>query len=175
MRPASPCSHLRDLTRTSESERHLKLDPEPTSEHADRIPVLRPLLPDTGRLLSYLRRIDACRTCTNWGPLAPEFEAGLAAHLDLPSGWVTSAVSGTGALVGAILAATKRSAERLASITALTSRAARDASKVPRSPIGCRNEAKKTTATQRRLRASRRNPFNRTAERTFPRARSAMI
>ena len=100
MRPASPCSHLRDLTRTSESERHLKLDPEPTSEHADRIPVLRRLLPDAGRLLSYLRRIDACRTYSNWGPLASEFEARLAAHLDLPSGWVTSAVSGTGALVG---------------------------------------------------------------------------
>jgi dTDP-4-amino-4,6-dideoxygalactose transaminase len=122
MQPASPCSHQRDVTKSSDSERHLKLDPEPTSEHADRIQVLRPLLPDAGRLLSYLRRIDACRTYTNWGPLASEFEARLAAHFHVPLGSVTSAVSGTGALVGAILATSGRSsAERpLAIIPAFT-------------------------------------------------------
>ena len=110
------------MTRSSDSERHLKLDPEPTSGHADRIQVLRPLLPDAERLLSYLRRIDACRTYTNWGPLASEFETRLAAHFDVPYGCVTSAVSGTGALVGAILAATGRTtAERpLAIIPAFT-------------------------------------------------------
>jgi dTDP-4-amino-4,6-dideoxygalactose transaminase len=107
---ASPCSHQRDVTKSSDSERHLKLDSEPTSEHADRIQVLRPLLPDAERLLSYLRRIDACRTYTNWGPLVSEFEARLAAHFDVPSGCVTSAVSGTGALVGAILASAGRAA-----------------------------------------------------------------
>lgn len=123
------------MTRSSDSERHLKLDPEPTSGHADRIQVLRPLLPDAQRLLSYLRRIDACRTYTNWGPLTSEFEARLAAHFDVPSGCVTSAVSGTEALVGAILATRPRSAadRPLAIIPAFTSRAARDASKVPRS------------------------------------------
>ena len=110
------------MTRSSDSERHLKLDPEPPSGHADRIQVLRPLLPDAERLLSYLRRIDACRTYTNWGPLTSEFEARLAAHFDVPSGCVTSAVSGTGALVGAILATRARSAaERpLAIIPAFT-------------------------------------------------------
>jgi dTDP-4-amino-4,6-dideoxygalactose transaminase len=39
-----------------------------------------------------------------------EFEERLAAHFDVPSGCVTSAASGTGALVGAILASTGRAA-----------------------------------------------------------------
>jgi dTDP-4-amino-4,6-dideoxygalactose transaminase len=66
------------------------------------------LLPDAGRLLSYLRRIDANRTYTNWGPLASDLEARLGALFDLPSGCVTSAISGTGALTGAILASAGR-------------------------------------------------------------------
>jgi dTDP-4-amino-4,6-dideoxygalactose transaminase len=107
---ASPCSHRRDVTKSSDSERHLKLDPEPTKEGVDRIHVLRPLLPDAGRLLSYLRRIDASRTYTNWGPLASELETRLAAHFGVPSGCVTSAASGTGALIGAILATAGRAA-----------------------------------------------------------------
>jgi dTDP-4-amino-4,6-dideoxygalactose transaminase len=79
--------------------------PRPTT---DTIPVLRPLLPDAGRLLPYLRRIDASRTYTNWGPLASELEARLASKFGLPTGGVTSASSGTAALVGAILATAGR-------------------------------------------------------------------
>jgi len=86
------------------------LEPEPANEHVDRIQVLRPLLPDAERLLSYLRRIDAGRTYTNWGPLASDLEARLAAHLGLANGCVTSSSSGTGALVGAILAIAGRAA-----------------------------------------------------------------
>ena len=87
-----------------------------------RIEVLRPLLPDAGRLLSYLRRIDATRTYTNWGPLASELEIRLASHFSLPPGCVTSASSGTGALLGAILATTGRSssARPFAAVPAFT-------------------------------------------------------
>ena len=84
----------------------------PTNDHLDRIQVLRPLLPDAGRLLSYLRRIDAVRTYTNWGPLASELESRLAVHLSLPAGCVTSASSGTAALVGAILAVAGRASSQ---------------------------------------------------------------
>jgi len=84
----------------------------PTNDHLDRIQVLRPLLPDAGRLLSYLRQIDAVRTYTNWGPLASELESRLAGHLSLPAGCVTSASSGTTALVGAILAVAGRASSQ---------------------------------------------------------------
>jgi dTDP-4-amino-4,6-dideoxygalactose transaminase len=66
--------------------------------------VLRPLLPPTERLLPYLRRIDASRIYTNWGPLASEFEGRLSEHFQTPAGGTVSASSGTAALVGAILA-----------------------------------------------------------------------
>src|SRR5687768_3363415 len=98
------------MTRERESEK--RLEPEPTNELVDRLQVLRPLLPDTGRLLSYLRRIDAVRTYTNWGPLASELEARLAAHFSSAIGCVTSASSGTGALVGSILATAGRASTR---------------------------------------------------------------
>jgi dTDP-4-amino-4,6-dideoxygalactose transaminase len=84
--------------------------PEPTKDSADRIPVLRPLLPVAASLAPYLRRIDEGRTYTNWGPLASELEARLARHFGLPSACVTSASSGTTALIGAILAAAGRAA-----------------------------------------------------------------
>ena len=38
------------------------------------VPVLRPLLPTADRLVPYLRRIDATRIYTNFGPLACELE-----------------------------------------------------------------------------------------------------
>ena len=67
------------------------------------IPVQRPLLPQADRLLPYLRRIDATRTYSNWGPLADELERRLEAHFGLPEHGVVSAASGTAALVGAVL------------------------------------------------------------------------
>jgi dTDP-4-amino-4,6-dideoxygalactose transaminase len=73
-----------------------------------RVTVFRPQLPDAERLLPYLRRIDAARIYTNWGPLATEFEERLARHLGLPEHAVISASSGTSALVGAILATAGR-------------------------------------------------------------------
>jgi len=67
------------------------------------IPVLRPLLPHADRLLPYLRRIDATRTYSNWGPLVDELERRLETHFGLPMHGVVSAASGTAALVGAVL------------------------------------------------------------------------
>jgi len=74
----------------------------------ERIPILRPRLPDADALLGYLRRIDAARQYTNWGPLALEFEARIAAMLGCDADAVISAGSGTAALVGAMLATAGR-------------------------------------------------------------------
>ena len=91
---------LRDEMMDSERRRTV---PRTQANEDGRIQILRPLLPDAGRLLSYLRRIDTNRTYTNWGPLASELEDRLAAHFGIEPGAVTSAASGTSALVGAIL------------------------------------------------------------------------
>ena len=72
------------------------------------VPVLRPLLPSTDRLVPYLRRIDASRIYTNYGPLVCELERRLAGHFGLPAACVASASSGTAALTGAILATAGR-------------------------------------------------------------------
>ena len=90
-------------------------DPEPTQ-------VLRPRLPLAERLMPYLRRIDATRVYSNWGPLASEFESRLADHFRLPAGGTVSASSGTAALVGAILASAGRASEErpLALVPAFT-------------------------------------------------------
>jgi dTDP-4-amino-4,6-dideoxygalactose transaminase len=75
---------------------------------SETIPVLRPLLPQADRLLPYLRRIDASRIYTNWGPLASELEGRLSGQFGLTDGGVVSASSGTSALIGAILASAGR-------------------------------------------------------------------
>jgi dTDP-4-amino-4,6-dideoxygalactose transaminase len=86
------------------------------------IPVQRPLLPHADRLLPYLRRIDATRTYSNWGPLADDLERRLEVHFGLPEHGVVSASSGTAALVGAVLGIAGRaaSARPLALIPAYT-------------------------------------------------------
>lgn len=77
------------------------------------VPVMSPQLPSADRLLPYLRRIDAARTYTNFGPLVQELEDRLTAQLLLPSGGLVTASSGTAALVGAMLATAGRAtAER---------------------------------------------------------------
>jgi dTDP-4-amino-4,6-dideoxygalactose transaminase len=86
------------------------------------IPVLRPSLPSAEQLLPYLRRIDATRVYTSWGPLARELEEGLCRRFSLPLGGVVSAGSGTSGLTAAILTAAGRAAggRRLAIVPALT-------------------------------------------------------
>ncbi|MCX7041900.1 MAG: DegT/DnrJ/EryC1/StrS family aminotransferase [Gammaproteobacteria bacterium] len=70
--------------------------------------VLRPLLPRAEKLLPYLRRIDASRIYSNFGPLVLEFEARLSRHFQQAEGSVVSANTGTAGLVGSILATAGR-------------------------------------------------------------------
>jgi dTDP-4-amino-4,6-dideoxygalactose transaminase len=79
----------------------------------EKLPVLRARLPTAELLIPYLRRIDATRIYSNWGPLATELEARLATRLAQEDGSVVLAASGTSALVGGILArAGRATAER---------------------------------------------------------------
>jgi dTDP-4-amino-4,6-dideoxygalactose transaminase len=99
--PKAPEDNLADLRGTSVAT-------DPGTEHLERVPALRPLLPDADRLLPYLRQIDTARIYTNWGPLASELERRLAGHFGLGENCVVSASSGTVALVGAILSGAGR-------------------------------------------------------------------
>ena len=78
---------------------------------AARIPVLTPQLPTAERLLPYLRKIDAKRVYSNFGPLALEFGERLADHFRLHETGVIVAASGTAALIGAILATAGRASQ----------------------------------------------------------------
>jgi dTDP-4-amino-4,6-dideoxygalactose transaminase len=91
-------------------------------EEPPTIPILRPQLPSAERLLPYLRRIDASRNYTNWGPLACELESRLSRVFGEARQCVVTTSSGTAALVGAILGTAGRAkAERpLALIPAFT-------------------------------------------------------
>jgi dTDP-4-amino-4,6-dideoxygalactose transaminase len=68
------------------------------------IPVARPLLPTAEAVLPYLKRIDAARFYSNFGPLARELEARLSHHFGLPQNCVVSAANGTIALTAALAA-----------------------------------------------------------------------
>jgi dTDP-4-amino-4,6-dideoxygalactose transaminase len=86
-----------------------KPDPaSPADAPAAAVPVMRPRLPTADRLLPYLRRIDASRVYSNYGPLVLELEARLADNFGLASGNVVTAGSGLSAIVGAILAGAGR-------------------------------------------------------------------
>ena len=74
----------------------------------ETIPVMRPQLPRAEKLVPYLRRIDASRIYSNYGPLVQEFEARLTRHFGLPTGGAACASTGTTGLIGAILAAAGR-------------------------------------------------------------------
>jgi dTDP-4-amino-4,6-dideoxygalactose transaminase len=76
-----------------------------------QIPVLRPRLPTFERLAPYLKRIDASRIYSNFGPLCAELQTRLARHWAMPKGSVVCAASGTAALVGAVLASAGRAGE----------------------------------------------------------------
>jgi dTDP-4-amino-4,6-dideoxygalactose transaminase len=72
-------------------------------EPAEALPVMRPMLPTADDLLPYLRRIDAARVYSNFGPLAAELQDKLTERLRLPVGSVVATSSGTTALMAAIL------------------------------------------------------------------------
>jgi dTDP-4-amino-4,6-dideoxygalactose transaminase len=87
---------------------HSVSEPGQPHGHVERVPALRPQLPDAERLLPYLRRIDGARIYTNWGPLTSDLERRLAEQFGLSETCVVSASSGTAALVGAILGSAGR-------------------------------------------------------------------
>ncbi|MGH6946119.1 MAG: DegT/DnrJ/EryC1/StrS family aminotransferase [Kiloniellales bacterium] len=60
-----------------------------------RIPVMRPRMADASALLPYLRRIDEARWYSNFGPLAREFEARIAARYGLSEGSAAALANGT--------------------------------------------------------------------------------
>ena len=68
--------------------------PARRAEVAESIPVLRPRLPSTDRLVAYSAEFDASRLYTNHGPLSTELENRLAHHPMLPPLGVTCASSG---------------------------------------------------------------------------------
>ncbi|MGH9441848.1 MAG: DegT/DnrJ/EryC1/StrS family aminotransferase [Thermoanaerobaculia bacterium] len=93
-------------------DREIRRDRPLPEEAEPTVPVLRPRLPGVERLTPYLRRIDASRIYSNYGPLARELEGRLSRHLGLPAGGVVGASSGTVALVGAILAMAGRPTDK---------------------------------------------------------------
>ncbi len=73
-------------------------------QHASmRIPVLRPLLPQANKVLPYLKRIDASRYYSNYGPLVLELEERLAAKFGLPTQAVTTVANATQGLTAALM------------------------------------------------------------------------
>nr|WP_047167141.1 DegT/DnrJ/EryC1/StrS family aminotransferase [Sphingomonas sp. Y57] len=67
-----------------------------------RLAVARPRMPAAETLLPYLRRIDAQRCYTNFGPLVAELEARLAERLDLDPACVASVANATAGLTLAL-------------------------------------------------------------------------
>src|SRR6267142_5468646 len=59
------------------------------------IPVMRPKLPVADRLVGYLRRIDAVRLYSNFGPLTCLLEDRLGEHYGLGTGTVTTVANAT--------------------------------------------------------------------------------
>jgi dTDP-4-amino-4,6-dideoxygalactose transaminase len=70
-----------------------------------KIPVAKPRLPPLAALAPYIERIDAARWYSNYGPLAQEFEARLAARFGLPAAGVTTISNATVGLALALQAA----------------------------------------------------------------------
>lgn len=86
------------------------------------IPVMRPMLPTADQVLPYLRRVDATRNYSNFGPLSQELQGRLAGMFGTGENSVICTSSGTSALIGAILATAGpgRTSRPLAMIPGLT-------------------------------------------------------
>jgi len=68
------------------------------------IPICKPLLPPADSILPYLRRIDAARIYSNFGPLVLEFEARFAQSCAVKDLKLVSATNGTLAIQSALVA-----------------------------------------------------------------------
>lgn len=69
-----------------------------SGDRVEMIRVLQPRLPESTLIAPYLRRIDAARIYSNFGPLLSEFEHRLAALFDVEDAAVTCVANGTLAL-----------------------------------------------------------------------------
>jgi dTDP-4-amino-4,6-dideoxygalactose transaminase len=59
------------------------------------IPIMRPKLPASSRLISYLEAIDSTQIYSNFGPLVCSFEERLAAQYNVPAACVTTVANAT--------------------------------------------------------------------------------
>lgn len=66
------------------------------------VPVARPRMPRAEALLPYLKRIDDCRTYSNFGPLVSELEARLAQRLHVDPACVVTVANATSGLTLAL-------------------------------------------------------------------------
>ena len=73
--------------------------------NAITLPVMRPRLPSADQVLPYLRRIDAARWYSNFGPLAQELEARMAVRWGMSPACALSLSSATSGLSVALMAA----------------------------------------------------------------------
>ena len=71
------------------------------------IPICKPLLPPAESILPYLRRLDASRIYSNFGPLVREFEARFAQSCSVKDLRLVTAANGTLAIQAALMARCK--------------------------------------------------------------------
>ncbi len=75
------------------------------------IPICKPLLPPAETILPYLRRLDASRIYSNFGPLVREFEARFAQSCSVKDLKLVTAANGTLAIQAALMARCKGMSE----------------------------------------------------------------
>ncbi len=70
----------------------------------NKIPIMRPLLPEQKYISPYLKEIDKNRWYSNFGPLVQRFEKRLEEFFSMPEGTVLSVANGTAGLTNALRA-----------------------------------------------------------------------
>ncbi|MFZ4540879.1 MAG: DegT/DnrJ/EryC1/StrS family aminotransferase [Rickettsiales bacterium] len=70
----------------------------------ETVELLKPMLPETADILPYLKRIDAARWYTNFGPLEQEFRGRLAEHFGVTTECAVTASSATSGLIATLRA-----------------------------------------------------------------------
>ena len=76
----------------------------PVTMPAATIDVMRPLLPEAEHILPYLKRIDAARWYSNFGPLERELRGRLAEHFSINAEYTVTATNATAGLVSVLRA-----------------------------------------------------------------------
>ncbi len=78
--------------------------PHATPEPVETIELLRPLLPSAEDIAPYLKRIDAARWYSNFGPLEQELRGRLASHFGVTAECTITAASATAGLISVLRA-----------------------------------------------------------------------